>query len=104
MFLIFFMGEGIINNIKTLKTEEIILLSLIPGLFTLGTALAWKKELLGGIIICSSVIAFNVIDYIIFRNKTFSFNFLILLIVLFIIGMLFIIVGINNRKTKKKIN
>ncbi len=93
VFLIFFVGEGIVSNLETLKIEDILLLSLIPGLLLVGTIIAWKRELLGGIIICISILTFNFIDYFLHSDTAFSPNFLIIILV----GILFIIVGINKK-------
>lgn len=90
---IFFIGEGIIYNISTIKTAELFLLIFIPVTLFIGTFIALKKDLIGGIIISSSVVLFNIVDMIAFNKSIFFFNFLLC----FIIGILFIIVGLNKK-------
>ncbi len=92
-FSIFFIGEGIIYNLDTLKTAELILLIFVPVTLFIGTFIAWKKDLIGGIIISSSIILFNIVDMIALNKNIISFNF----ILCFLIGLLFIIVGLNKK-------
>ncbi len=97
IFLVFFIGENTVNNIALLKTQDILLLLLIPGVLTIGTIITWKNELLGGIVICAVFTIFSVIDYAV-TGKIVSPNFLII----FVTGILFIIVGINSKKQTHK--
>jgi len=95
LFLVFFIGENSISDLKIFKTEEIILLCLIPVLLTIGTVIAWKIPLIGGIIISSSVIIFNIIENI--NSESITLNFF----TIFALGILFIIVGINKKRRKE---
>lgn len=96
IFLTFFIGEGLLGNLSLLTTEEIMLLILIPGILFIGTFIAWKKEFIGGLIMCLSIIIFNVIEMIFSKDHTLSTNFWLF----FIIGLLFIIIGILKQKKK----
>ncbi len=97
LMAVFFIGEGIINNLDELKVSELILLIFVPVTLFIGTFIAWKKEFIGGIIISGSIVLFNIMDMILFNKKMISFNF----ISCFLIGLLFIIVGINNKSSHK---
>lgn len=98
LFMTFFIGEGILNNLEELKATELILLIFVPIALFVGTFIAWKNELIGGIVIFSSIILFNLFDMILFEKNTISFNFSLCLI----IGILFVIIGIHERKRKNR--
>ena len=96
IFLLFFIGEGFIPNIPKLTTTEFLLIICIPVLFTTGVVIAWKKEIVGGIIIISSILLFNIIDIIKSPKPKIEIEFGILLLV----GIMYIVCGIDNLKKR----
>jgi ABC-type polysaccharide/polyol phosphate export permease len=63
LFLWFFINEGI-NDAASITLTQIGLFLFVPVLFTIGLFLAFKRELLGGILIILSVIGANLVDMI----------------------------------------
>lgn len=99
LFVVFFIGEGLFNNISELTIPEILGVVCII-FFILGSIIAWKKEIIGGIVIIISIILFNVITMI----EESSINIEIDFEMFIIFGILFIICGmIDKLQLDKKI-
>lgn len=88
LFLLFFVGEGNFSQLMQVSAVEWALIACIPMVFIIGVILAWKWEMLGGVVILASVLAFNAID--IASSKAFSgeveFAFVLVPGILFILS------------------
>lgn len=93
LFAVFFIGEADFSQPINLTTGEIFLMLCIPVALIAGIIIAWKKEILGGIIIVISVFAFNIISMIL-EGFTFELEMGLFLF----IGLLYIICGIADRR------
>ncbi len=85
--IVFFIGEGNISQMMRVSALEIAMLACIPLLLVVGIIVAWKKELIGGIIIMASVLAFIVLQVI----SSGYFSGLMIFASMMIPGLLFII-------------
>jgi len=94
--IVIFIGEFNLDSISKMVSYEIILLILIPLLYTVGSLLLFVKEIFGSIIMIFSVFAFNIVSYIV-ENRIEDFDFFILLVPTIII--LFV-----NKLYKKDLN
>ena len=94
LFLVFFIGEGDFSQPINLTTGEIAMIICVPILLIAGIIIAWKREILGGIVIVGSVLLFNIISMIAETSFTFELDFGLFLF----IGLLFIICGVANRR------
>jgi hypothetical protein len=95
LFLIFGIGEGVVESFVTPVWQELVLLFFIPLTLVVGIVIAWFKEVVGGIIIISSVLLFNITDVLLLSGNKFldlDFGWLAIL------GLLFLLCP----KTKKR--
>jgi hypothetical protein len=95
LFLIFGIGEGVVESFVTPTWQELVLLFFIPLTLVVGIVIAWFKEVIGGIIIISSVLLFNITDVLLLSGNKFldlDFGWLAIL------GLLFLLCP----KTKKR--
>ncbi|MEX1378380.1 MAG: hypothetical protein AB1Z23_13020 [Eubacteriales bacterium] len=96
LFAVFFIGEADFSEPIHLTIAEIFLILCIPVTLIIGIIIAWKKEILGGIIIVFSILAFNIVSMI---SEGFTFE-LEMGLFLFI-GLLYIICGVADRRLQK---
>jgi len=94
-FSIVFIGE-LLNHTQPFGIEEYLLLFFIPDLFAVGAIIAFKKEVIGSIVMISSLIIFNILSYI-FEQTISDFDFAIFLI------PSVLLLFVNYRKNKKDI-
>lgn len=94
LFLLFFIGEGNISQLMQVSAVEWALIACIPAVFIIGVVLAWKWELLGGIVILLSVVVFNAIDMIAARAFSGEVEFAFVMIP----GILFLLAAFMDRK------
>jgi hypothetical protein len=90
--------EGDTFNPSDIQLADYLMMSSIPILFSVGVIIAWKRELIGGIIIIISVFLFNFFDFLL-RRDCMEFNVFFWQIM--IIGALFIIVSILKHRKKE---
>lgn len=93
LFLVFFIGEADFSQPVSLTLPEMLSILCIPVLLIIGIVIAWKKEVLGGIIILASVLIFNLIWYIA-EGFSFELEFGIFML----LGLLYIICGVADRR------
>lgn len=61
LFLYLFVSQGGLGEFIYLTGAEKLRLTFLPVVFTIGLAVSWKRELLGGAIMILSVIGFNLV-------------------------------------------
>lgn len=93
LFCVFFIGETDFSKPFSLPFNEVILILFIPVTLIIGIIIAWKREILGGIIIAASVLLFNITAYIA-EGFSFEMDFGIFAFV----GLLYIICGVADRR------
>jgi len=96
LFLVFFIGETDFSKPFSLPVNEIILILFIPVGLIAGIIIAWKREIMGGIIIAASVLLFNITAYI-SEGFSFEMDFGIFAFV----GLMYIICGVADRRLKE---
>ncbi len=94
LFLLFFIGEGNVSQLMQVSRVEWALIACIPILFIIGVIVAWKREIIGGVVILISVIAFNTIDMAAARTFTGNIEFAFVTIP----GILFLLAAFLDRK------
>ncbi len=94
MFLLFFFGEADFSSAPNLSAGEWVMIFFEPVMLIVGMAIAWKKEVLGGIIIVASVLLFNITSMI----ATGRFSFQLELGVFIIIGIGFLFCGFAEKR------
>jgi hypothetical protein len=67
IILLFLIGEGF--NPLNMTTNELILSLFFPLMLLTGLVIAWKKELLGGIIAISGTVLFFIVHALISENS-----------------------------------
>lgn len=95
IFILFFIGEGNIDEFAKLTGIEILLMIFVPIVFTAGVVIAWRKEMLGGIVILASVLGYNLVD----RINSSGFKWEIEFAFLLVPGILFIL---TSRMAKRQ--
>jgi len=98
LFLVFFIGEADFTEPISLSVGEVFMILSIPVLLIAGIIVAWKREVLGGIIIILSVLCFNMAAMISEKYFTFELEFGLFLI----LGLMFIICGVSKRRLNYK--
>lgn len=86
--LFFFIGEFNLEDISLLHFRDVVALFFIPLAYGASSAVAWKKELIGGALMLMSVILFNVSSWVFdgFTGLYFDFGLALIPAVLFIIS------------------
>lgn len=99
LFLVFFIGEADFTTFtsSTLPVEEWIMILFVPILLIIGMAIAWKKEVLGGIMIIADILLFNVTAMISGGRFNFELEFGFFLI----IGFGFLFCGFATNRLKE---
>jgi len=95
MFLLFFIGEGVVADYAILTNTEKLMLLFLPCLISVGAIVAWKYEVFGAALMTISVIGINVVSSVV-KGK-FIFDFWIFLF----IAAMFLIVGFKKEKIKR---
>jgi hypothetical protein len=99
LFLVFFIGEADFTTAPKLSAAEWVMIFFEPVLLLIGMAIAWKREMLGGIIVIASVLLFNITSMI----ASGRFGFELKLGIFIVIGFGFLFCGFaENRLTEKE--
>ncbi len=96
LFLIFFIGEGF-SDISAITIGEWVMMFFVPVVLLAGIIVAWRREMLGGIIVILSILLFNLTSMIAERAFTFQLDFGFFLI----IGFGFVFCGFVEGRLNK---
>ena len=93
LFIVFFLGETDFSQPPRVTTAETFMILCIPIMLLIGILVAWKREVMGGMIIVMSILLFNIVAMI---SEGFSFE--LEFGVFLSVGLLFIICGVADRR------
>jgi hypothetical protein len=88
-FIVFGIGEGMMGPFVMPEWYVIVMKLFIPGMLIVGIIVAWFRETVGGVIIISSVLMYNLAGMIItgdFGTFHFDFAWLLILALLFLLS------------------
>ncbi len=94
LFLVFFFGEADFTTAPSLSVAEWVMIFFEPVMLLVGMAIAWKREMLGGIIVIASVVLFNIISMI----ASGRFGFELELGIFIVIGFGFLFCGFAENR------
>lgn len=78
VFGVFFIGEFDYSTFFSLELLEYVLLAFIPVCYILGVAAALKHELIGGILMVTAIIGYNIINSFYQNNGGIDIEFIYL--------------------------
>jgi hypothetical protein len=94
LFLVFFIGEADFSTVNTIAFGEWVMIFFEPVLLIIGMAIAWKREMLGGIIVVASVLLFNIVSMIMSGRFGFGLDLGIFIVIGF--GFMFCAFATNR--------